>query len=583
MSSDIIQKEFDWALELEKTVIRSLTTSFGLDFLLFKDKIGGNVDTVHKVREWQDNLQSKGKSDINVSDEMKRQFTSDGKNTESYKKILLNKDGSIKYNSAGKIDKYDDYHGKDQSYNDRKIEDNKLFESGNLIDGYSGEKLNEYSLKKNGHKTPHELDHVIAASYIHHDAGRILSEENGVQLANSESNLVTTHWYINNIKNNHDINTYCDIIIPQQISRNNDEIRKINQDLNNKNLSNEDRKNLQDKIKVIKEKNNLLTKVDKKKLLTAKEKAEKNYNSKINWSYYTSSKFLKNTAAEAGKAGLSMGLRQALGLVLAELWFELKETIPNIYQNVKINFTLENFISHIKNTLKNIWGRIQLRFKDLLMSFKDGVMSGILGSLTTTLWNAFQTIGGNIIKLIRETWNSLVHAAKLIFFNPDELALGDLMKELTRIIGLAVATSLGAILNQYLTTVLTFPFGDSLAAFLSALTVGLMTLGMSYFLDHSELMQKVWNYLNNLKNRYDNVLENLKEINQSLDNYLINLSKTELALNPEEIRCFNNSLQNTNNELERSILLQKEIKRRNIALPFESGNLSSTRNWLKNL
>ena len=68
MSSDIIQKEFDWALELEKTVIKSLTTSFGLDFLLFKDKIGGNVDTVHKVREWQDNLQSKGKSDINVSD-----------------------------------------------------------------------------------------------------------------------------------------------------------------------------------------------------------------------------------------------------------------------------------------------------------------------------------------------------------------------------------------------------------------------------------------------------------------------------------------------------------------------------------
>ena len=214
MSSDVIQKEFDWTLELEKTVVKSLTTTFGLDFLLFKDKMGGNVDTVHKVREWQYDLQSQGQSEINVSEEMKRQFTFDGKNTESYKKIQLNKDGKIK--------KYDDYHNKDQSYKDRKIEDNKLFESGNLIDGYSGEKLNEHSLKKIGHKTPHELDHVIAASYIHHDAGRILSEENGVQLANSESNLVTTHWYINNIKNNHDINTYCDIIIPQQITRNND-------------------------------------------------------------------------------------------------------------------------------------------------------------------------------------------------------------------------------------------------------------------------------------------------------------------------------------------------------------------------
>ena len=89
MSSDVIQKEFDWTLELEKTVVKSLTTTFGLDFLLFKDKMGGNVDTVHKVREWQYELQTQGKSDINVSDEMRRQITNDGKNTESYKKNII--------------------------------------------------------------------------------------------------------------------------------------------------------------------------------------------------------------------------------------------------------------------------------------------------------------------------------------------------------------------------------------------------------------------------------------------------------------------------------------------------------------
>ena len=33
MSTNVIQKEFDWTAELEKTVIKSLTTSFGLDFL----------------------------------------------------------------------------------------------------------------------------------------------------------------------------------------------------------------------------------------------------------------------------------------------------------------------------------------------------------------------------------------------------------------------------------------------------------------------------------------------------------------------------------------------------------------------
>ncbi len=542
MSSDIIQKEFDWALELEKTVIRSLTTSFGLDFLLFNDKLGGNVDTIHNAR----------------------------------KGIYATKAEENRY--LGKGEYNSDLYHQDSNYKARGKSDKAKHQQGILTDVYRDSRL-----KPNEKR---QLDHIISAHEIEQDAGRILAELDGIKLANQDSNFSSTLAYINTKKCDKSVEEFV-ASIPAAIQQKQNSLEKNKAKLaslpNNTPEEQHNRRKLEDEIRKEQSHIDALQSVDKEKMLEADKKARSAYNSQVNWNYYTSSKFLKNTATEAGKAGLSMGLRQALGLVLAELWFELKETIPNIYQNVKTNFTLENFISHIKNTLKNIWGRIQLRFKDLLMSFKDGVMSGILGSLTTTLWNAFQTIGGNIIKLIRETWNSLVHAAKLIFFNPDELALGDLMKELTRIIGLAVATSLGAILNQYLTTVLTFPFGDSLAAFLSALTVGLMTLGMSYFLDHSELMQKVWNYLNNLKNRYDNVLENLKEINQSLDNYLINLSKTELALNPEEIRCFNNSLQNTNNELERSILLQKEIKRRNIALPFESGNLSSTRNWLKNL
>lgn len=47
---NIAAKNFPWADELEKTVITSLTTSFGLDFLLFKDKLGGEVNTIHNAR-----------------------------------------------------------------------------------------------------------------------------------------------------------------------------------------------------------------------------------------------------------------------------------------------------------------------------------------------------------------------------------------------------------------------------------------------------------------------------------------------------------------------------------------------------
>ena len=60
-------KEFDWVGELHQTMVKSLSTSFGLDFLLFQDKRGGNVDTVHKVREYQQESQKNGKTDIHVS------------------------------------------------------------------------------------------------------------------------------------------------------------------------------------------------------------------------------------------------------------------------------------------------------------------------------------------------------------------------------------------------------------------------------------------------------------------------------------------------------------------------------------
>ena len=48
--TSIINKEFDVLKELEKTVLQNLVQSFGLDFILLNDKLGGDVDTIHNVR-----------------------------------------------------------------------------------------------------------------------------------------------------------------------------------------------------------------------------------------------------------------------------------------------------------------------------------------------------------------------------------------------------------------------------------------------------------------------------------------------------------------------------------------------------
>ena len=44
-------KTFDWSDEISQVVTKSLVTTFGLDFLLFEDKKGGDVDTINNVRQ----------------------------------------------------------------------------------------------------------------------------------------------------------------------------------------------------------------------------------------------------------------------------------------------------------------------------------------------------------------------------------------------------------------------------------------------------------------------------------------------------------------------------------------------------
>lgn len=186
----------------------------------------------------------------------------------------------------------------------------------------------------------------------------------------------------------------------------------------------------------------------------------------------------------------------------------------------------------LKNTLNNIFERVKLRFKDVLNTFKDSFIAGVLSSITNTVLNIFLTSTKLMGKLIRESWNNLVQVIKLLVLNPQKLAFGDLMREITRLIFASVSTILGVMLNQHLATVLTMPFGTEIAAFVSALFTGLLMVGTAYFIDYSPIMKKVWEFLNNLKNKYDVFLDHMKEINTELNAYVTNLAKIEFNLNP---------------------------------------------------
>ena len=158
-------------MQYERVIIESIINSFGLDFII-KDRHGGDVDTIHNVRQigTDDNMTYKNKA-----------------NAEAYEKRGA-------YNSA-------DYHS-DKRYIEKNRTVSKQRKAGTLKDAYTGE-----DIPANGTS---DLDHVISAKEIHDDRGRLLTDLKGTDLANSDENLQATNRHTNRTKKADDMDTFLD-------------------------------------------------------------------------------------------------------------------------------------------------------------------------------------------------------------------------------------------------------------------------------------------------------------------------------------------------------------------------------------
>jgi len=155
--------------QYERVIVESLITSFGLDFLI-KDQHGGDVDTIHNVRQIGNDEQMSYKNSANKS----------------------------AYNERGTYSSTE-YH---RGGNYQEIKHNAREEyrtSGTTVtDAYTGKELHFLGNSKNAPaKINAELDHVIAAKSIHEDRGRVLSGLKGKDLANSPENLQFTNKSLN--------------------------------------------------------------------------------------------------------------------------------------------------------------------------------------------------------------------------------------------------------------------------------------------------------------------------------------------------------------------------------------------------
>ena len=418
--------------EYKRVIFESLISSFALDQLLFGgrfgDQYGGDVDTIHNVRQID--------HDPNMT----------------YKNVLNEKAYAQKsaYNTKT-------YHS-DKRFADLKHEKRETYRTtgATVTDAYTGKELHFLGKGKGANsKISAEVDHVISAKSIDEDRGRVLSGLSGVDLANSPENLRFTNKSLNASMGADEI--------PDYVAQHPE-----------------------------------LDEKTKENMLHEYETAKKSYENKLARAYYTSPAFVKDVGFAAGKVGVQMGVRQALGFVFTEVTF----TVFDEFKKLSEPFDLEKLFQSLGEGIKKGFQNVKKKYKDLLARIEQGLTAGILSSLTTTLCNIFFTTAKNVVRIIRQTYTSLVEAAKVLFLNPDDLPFGERLRATSKILSTGVSIVLGTIVSELIeqTPVGKIPvLGEAVQTFCGALVSGLLTCSLVYYFDRSEAMNRLVCVLNNLR------------------------------------------------------------------------------------
>lgn len=445
--------------------------------ILFEDKIGGNVNTVHNVR-----------NNIYATAEEKAKY----ENREKYDKNI-----SENYHSSPDYKKINN-------------ENSKLKEQGKLYDAYTGEKIriNDKS----------DLDHTISASEIHEDQGRILADLDGIKLANDSSNLNVTSDSTNRSKKHKTMEKFS-----KELDKKSPERKNRIQELSSKNeLSDKEQKELT-KLKK-------LDKFNKEKAMELDKKARKSYEKKINNGYYKSKKFRNETLKAAGNDALKMGVQQAIRLLL----YESTRAIYDEFKSM-VNAGVEiegNFFESLKTRISRIIFKIKSKLIPVLKSFKDGALSGFLSSLITTLVNAFFTTGKNMVKIIREGFLGIIKALKFMIFPPPTVSKEEAIKQGLKILSTSVFVGVGIIIEESLKTlILGFPMLIPYSSIITSVSLGIIVGVLSSI--SSYIIDTIFFNLNMPKD-----LQSFEELEKNLDLQNEVLKKIEslslLAINIKE-------------------------------------------------
>ena len=407
--------------EYEQVIFRSIITSFGLDALI-KDQHGGDVDTIHNVRAvGTDPLMNYKSTDHAAAYDAREAYSHKDVEGPGTNYQTIKHNARVAYMEDPKNNTVRD------AYEDKPL-------------GFLGHSKGR-PIDKNA-----ELDHVISAKSIYDDRGRVLAGLSTAELADAEDNLKWTNEHLNKSMGADEI--------PDYIAKHPE---------------------LPDDVK--------------KRMMDAYTQAKVTYEKRIFKAYYfdfsnpNCRQFYKQAASSATQRGIQMGIRQAVGFLVTEVWFSVKDAIR------ESDGSFEGTCKAIIVGIKKSGLKIKEDYQKLFSMFGEGVLSGILSSVTSTITNMFVTTTANTGKILRQGWASLVEATSIILFNDKDQYLCDRMTSAAKVLATGASVIVGTVAQEEISIKLSdVPIETELknviSLFAGSLCTGLMSVTLLFYIDN---------------------------------------------------------------------------------------------------
>ncbi|HAS6183711.1 TPA: lactate permease [Vibrio vulnificus] len=418
----------------QREVLQSIAGPFGLGKMVSAyDKVGGNVDTIHNARQG----------------------------------VYATEEAHQNYEQRGDYDTHAVH--THPNYVDHNRRNSAARKTEGIEDGYSGDTL--------GYHDKTDLEHVYSGKQIHDDAGRVLAGITTEELANQDENLIATSASINRSKKAKSPEEFANYL-EDTSSQRKDRINQLNQQGS---LTDKERKELA--------KLEQLEKADPEKVRSLGEQAKKAQDSAINKEYYSSKKFRNDVISSGANEGFKMGVQQAFGTLLIELFSATFEELRAVF---RAGLEGPSLFADAKDRLKRIGQRVAAKWKDAIVGFSGGFISGFISNFVTVIINAFVTTGKRAVRMIREGIFSLLKAVKTLLFPQEGLSYREAAHEAMKLIATGGIVVVGVAAEEAIEKfILSVPLLAPIAGMLTAVLVGaLSALGISlvcYLLDRVDL------------------------------------------------------------------------------------------------